>query len=255
MNERPHRNRTARFAPAPAAKTSLASEATTRAWQIMRAEFGAHHPVEPPDFLLVVEGRTDLGYLRRAAQLVSEAGGDDPLSVPESLRHSGNDRIALLVPGEPGKMGGGAERMVVLARDVFRDVFGGNQMRIGFVFDHDYAGRRARDEIQRYGFKQDVHSLTLDPAAHPDACPCRDSASAGTAIEDLLSLAFQQQFFDRGSASCDLEYQAGVLTRFRWFSPSKRLLSQFAEQHATLEDVAEVVRLLARIRHMFGFPT
>lgn len=140
--------------------------------------------------------------------------------------------------------------MVDLARALGSDFFGSDVLSgIVFVFDHDFAGRRGRDEIAKYGYRPGVHSITLDPAEHPNAC-----AKKEVVVEDLLSLHVQQRFFDLGGASCDMEYRVGEMTRMRWVHPSKGALRVYACANGNLQDFMEMTRLVSRIRSTLGFP-
>ena len=118
-----------------------------------------------------------------------------------------------------------------------------------FLFDHDDEGLRARDQIADYGYRKDVNSLTLDPKHHPRAC-----AKKQVTIEDLLSLAVQERFFNVGGAWCRADYEGGTLIRYVWGHQSKPLLRDFVKQHATWEDLREIARILARMRSVFGLP-
>jgi hypothetical protein len=116
-----------------------------------------------------------------------------------------------------------------------------------FVFDHDDAGLEAVPQVQEYGFRQGNNIITLDPKKHPQAC-----AAKQVCIEDLLSLDIQKRFFEEGTATCSIDYEDGVLRRFRWGHSSKAGLRDFVVEHAVLDDMTEVVGLVTRIRCALG---
>jgi len=202
-----------------------------------------------PRFSLLVEGHTDRLYLLRAAELAASDG--DLLAVPAHLS-PGSERIEILTPGSPGDPSrGGVKQMVRLAQKigpyVFRmDLVGG----IYFVFDHDHTGRQGQEEVSRAGFKSDTHSITLDPSFHPNALADKD-----VVVEDLLSLEIQQRFFAQGTPWCSVTYQAGKARRFQWHHQSKGDLCRFVRENGNANDFHELIRLLRRVRHGFGFPT
>lgn len=240
-------------------RTPRASEPTTppeRVWRTLREEFAAHPLAGPPDFMIVVEGETDRGYLQRAADQLRDEAGVDLLSVPEGVRRGPLERIAIVVAKHPRQpISGGVERMVDLARSIVRDVFTADAVGVVFLFDHDWAGRKGRDDLRKYGYRPDVHTLTLDPAHHPGACVTPGELRPDVVVEDLLPLPLQRRFFDSTSASCDVRYRQGKLTRFLWESVSKGDLKRFVVQNATVDELAEFRALLSRVRRAFGFPT
>jgi hypothetical protein len=230
--------------------------APERVWQILRDDFAVPFLAGPPDFLIVVEGDTDRGYLQRAADQLRDESGTDLLAVPEALRRGPLDRIAIVVPKHPGQpISGGVDRMVDLARTIMRDVFTADAVGVVFLFDHDGAGRQGRDMLQRYGYKPDVHTLTLDPSAHPRACITPGEHRPDVVVEDLIPLSLQQRFFDGTAASCDVQYRQGRATRFRWVHPSKGELRRFIVRDAEMGDLAEFRSVLTRVRRAFGFPS
>lgn len=250
MTSGDRRLRVSRVAPVRATKESL-PEVEARALRTLRDEFGVPHLVSLPDFIVIVEGTTDRGYLSRTADLLKLATGADPRDVPVSLRRGALDRISVVVPGMPAKpVSGGVQRMVDLARALSTDFFSaGIPAGVVFLFDHDWAGRQARDKIKQYGFRPDRHSLTLDPSEHAALADWKE-----VVVEDLLPLELQHAFFQRGSATCSLHYKSGTLQRIKWELPSKGELRHHVSATATLEDLREFVRLWGRIRALLGFP-
>lgn len=249
------RKRVAEASPRRAHNVSL-NTPRERVWLTLVDDYAVRALPAAPDFVVVVEGETDRGYLQRAADQLRDATGEDLLSVPDPLRHGPIDRIALVVAKTPGDpISGGTHRMVDLARSIVRDVFVADSMGMLFLFDHDFAGRNARDDIKKYGYRPDVHTLTLDPGVHPGACTTPGQHPPEVVIEDLLPLALQQRFFDEGGANCDIQYRDGVATRFKWALTSKGKLRRYAVEHAELDEFVELRTVLSRIRRTFGFPT
>lgn len=236
--------RTAKLAPAPRAPRSVAE---------VRAEFDRELKdefcLDPlPAFAIMVEGKTDVLYLHRAAQLAAD---EDLLGIPAHLAPDG-DRIAILTPGSPVNCSrGGVDRVVELARVIHPYMFKfGLIQGVALVFDYDDAGRGGLRRVEELGYVAGQGSYSLDPTNHPGAC-----GRQNIVIEDLLSLGLQRRFFDFGGAWCSAVFQAGEITRFVWDSPSKGRLCDFACREGEAEDFREVIRLLRRIRKGFGFPT
>jgi hypothetical protein len=235
---------TAKYAPARKPIQSL-EDIEARLNTILARDFDLR-PLT--SFSVVLEGQTDLQYLSRAAELASR-NGDDLLKVPDNLAERGS-AISLCTPGTPGAPHrGGTKQMVRLARELQPYVFTLEMVRgVLFVFDHDEAGQDAANQITEYGFRANQHSITLDPREHPAAC-----SNKQVAIEDLLSLRIQESYFAAGGAWCSAQYEAGKLKRYQWGHMSKGPLCDFVCTHGTVEDFAEVIQLLRRIRRVFGF--
>jgi len=247
------RKRVANTAPGP--RPVAGGSAADRALFVLRDNFDMRALTSLPDFLLVVEGETDRGYLQRAADQLRDETGEDMLEVPGGLRQGPHSRIVISVAKEPGNpLSGGTERMVDLARDILGEVFTHEVLRVMFLFDHDYAGRKAADQIAKYGYRRGIHSLTHDPALHPNACVAPEDGDPPVVIEDLLPLSLQQRFFDQGGASCDVIYRSGVVKRYKWVPPSKGQLKRFVVGNASSVDLAPLRAVLALVRQAFGFP-
>src|SRR5438128_2281563 len=137
-----HRNRVARSAPVSTGRSTRA-ESEARLLAKLCGEFGVPNLTAAPDFIVVLEGATDRGYVERAAELMEAIHGANPLEVPAPLRRGTGGRASLIVPGEAGRTAsGGVHRMVDLASALFADFFGVEvPAGIVFVFDHDWAGR------------------------------------------------------------------------------------------------------------------
>jgi hypothetical protein len=238
------RSRIAKSAPAPRKPISL-DDIIDGFHRVLREEFC----LDPlPPFSIVVEGKTDVRYLERAAELVED---EDILAIPSHLGGDDN-RIAIVTPGSPTNCDrGGVSRITSLARALEPYLFRLNLVQgVALVFDNDRDGRNGLLEVENLGYKRDVTAFGLDPAKHPNACWKED-----TVIEDLLSLGIQRKFFDRGGAWCSAVYQGGSVKRYLWHKRSKGALSDFVCSEGTLHDFEEVVRLLRRIRRGFGLPT
>lgn len=201
-------------------------------------------------YTILVEGWSDVKYMLRAAELARERGVDllfapTPDDAPPS-------RISVVTPGKPGAPSrGGVDQLVRLAEAIRPAVFSYEAyLGVAFIFDHDTAGIGGCQGVTKNGFKSDRHAITLDPRRHPGAC-----ARKQVVIEDLLSLRIQKAFFEQGSAWCSATYEAGTLTRYVWDQRSKAPLQDFVLANAQLEDLAEVARLLLRVRRMWGLLT
>lgn len=244
------RNRIARIAPV-SARGSARAESEARLLDVLQKDFAVMNLTAAPTFILFVEGATDRGYILRAAGLFEQAFGVNPLDIPPGVAGSSPSRISVLVPGEPGKQAsGGVARMGAAAASLFQDFFKSEVPNgLLFLFDHDYAGRKERDAIKRYGFLPGTHSLTLDPLSHPSM-----AGRADVVIEDLLPLSVQSAFFDQGGASCSKEYRMGELTRIKWEHPSKAALRKFVCEHEGINAFDEMIVLISRVRSAFGFP-
>ncbi len=235
-----------RYAPQPRVRLSM-EEFERNLATVLKEQFA----LDPLSSLsVVVEGLTDQAYIRRAAELQLEANGEDLLQVPEHLTESG-ERILICSPGtgnDPTR--GGTPQIVRLARTLQPFVFTLEMFRgLVFVLDHDEAGQSAQREIQAFGFRPNVNSITLDPKIHTAACGKKQ-----VVVEDLLSLRMQLAFFEGHRTYCSVDYVDGVATRFHWSHQSKRDLCQFVLTRGTLEDFAEIIQLLRRVRRVFGFP-
>jgi hypothetical protein len=200
-------------------------------------------------FSVIVEGTTDVDYLYRAAELHLSSTGVDLLLVPEGLAVEAGERIGIYTPGKPGAPNrGGVPQVTRLARELapfyfMLEAFAGLQ----FVFDHDDAGVDALQQIEKWGYKPEIHGFSLDPKNHP-AC-----GEKQVVIEDLLSLKIQEQFFALGTAWCSVDYEAGRLSRFHWGFRSKPELRNFVCTEGGVEDLGGVTSILKRIRERFRF--
>ena len=205
----------------------------------------------PPAYAVVVEGWTDFDYLHLAAGIALRDTGEDLLSIPDPGLSRGQSRIEILVPTHSkAPRRGGTTRMTDFG-DQIKTLFFSMELLLGlvFVFDHDKAGQDGGKQLEKYGYKQNLHFVTLTPTIHKRSCGKTD-----VAIEDLLSLRIQNEFFASGSATCTADFSDGRLVRYKWEDKSKQPLRDHVKQNATWEDIREVARVLARVRQCWGFP-
>lgn len=202
-------------------------------------------------FPVIVEGTTDVAYLKRAVELSIAEYQYDPLKLPLHLQTSKSKEITICTPrSADDERRGGIPQIVRLAKQLHPYVFWEEVIQgIIIVFDHDTAGLDAADKLESDGYNKTRNILTLDPREHPDAMGAKQ-----VVIEDLLSADIQRQFFAIGSAWCDCVYQDGELVRYRWHYKSKAALCSFVCENGTYEDFGEIHHLLRRIRSTFGFP-
>lgn len=201
-------------------------------------------------YSIVVEGETDVQYLVHAAALFQAETGVDLL---EAVCPDGAvTRISVVSPGTPSNPHqGGVPQMARLAEAIQPACFQYDAYYgVVFLFDHDTAGLQAgRDKLTQLGYVPDRHTLTLDPRQHPGAC-----ASKQVVIEDLLSLEIQHAFFSAGRPWCAAHFEDGKLRRYEWRRESKSELVEFVRTHAAVTDLTELVRVLQRVREVWGLP-
>lgn len=219
--------------------------------QGLRLRFGLE-PLGP--FTIIVEGLTDVQYLTIATEKVGDAIGFDLLDATASGRDGA--RISLCTPlnvshPDPAeRRKGGSQLLGRLVRFLRRyDALLEVEARVCFVVDHDSAGRGTLKAIGDTGFDVEYLAMTIDPAHHPGCCSHPDAV-----IEDLLSLRVQQSFFDRGGSCCRVTFIDGEPRRFEWDGVSKGELPEFVRGTAGLQDVSEIVRVLLRVRQLWGWP-
>ena len=199
---------------------------------------------------ILFEGWTDVSYVEIAIEKHRAETGVD-LAI---LGHEDSSGILFATPGKNGDpRRGGTSQMVRLARSLQPYVFTFPFItNLAFVFDHDDAGLTAENEVtsKDFGYQKSKHTFTLDPKVHTKSC-----AKKQVCVEDLLSLRIQLQFFELGEAYCDVTYEAGEITRFRWAHQSKDKLRDYVVEYASLDDLAEIVELIKRVRIAWGFTT
>jgi hypothetical protein len=212
-------------------------------------------------YTLMVEGLTDVQYLKLAAELAEKTSGFKLLEITSAVDTGLPGAIPIsvvtpLLPPDPANPGqelrGGIPHMKRFAEwlrfwrsrlDLVLDII--------FIFDHDQAGKEdGLKYLQSLGYKPNVDMLTLNPEYHPNSLGKKDAV-----IEDLLSLEIQTTFFKNGQHSCAAKYVEGVIVRYDWDSPSKYLLPDYVAANASWADVREVGRIIARAKDIWGAPT
>lgn len=200
------------------------------------------------EYTILFEGWTDVSYAQVAAMKYRDETGIDLMLVgPEDSQ----SEILLATPGKDGDpKRGGTPQLTRLARDLQPFVFTFQCIKgIAFVFDHDDAGIEADQKVtSEYGFQRNKHTFTLDPKYHPNA-----TARKQVCVEDLLSIRIQTAYFDLGDAFCDATYEAGKIVRYKWSHHSKDKLRDFVMTNASSRDLSEIITLIKRIRHAWGF--
>lgn len=236
--------RRSRQAPAPRPQPST-EELRTRLDELL-AEKYLLPPAGP--FWIVTEGTTDVAYLKKARDLELARSGRDLLTASVDGADQPIEVVTPRVPQSPTS--GGTPQVIRLARHLaeFRIIepFKG----LVFVLDKDSAGDEAEEKIVSFGFRSGVNTVMLDPKHHPSSAGVKDD----NVVEDLLSLDLQCRFFEGGARSVVVTYVEGSAVRFQWKPPSKGELVPFALEHATVEDLEEIVRLLERVRAAMGVP-
>lgn len=240
--------RTARLPPPSA-------EAQTASASIVADLLRRNHLLEVPTcFLVVVEGTTDVHYLTKAAELAKLAFGFDMLDLGPSAPN-GATRITVCTPinpEDPDGRRGGLPQIERLATDLRSFIIEYERPSpICFVLDHDQDGVAVAKRLRDQGFNMDrARPETLDPQCHTSACR-RGRGEPEAVIEDLLSVRIQQRFFKATPASVDVSYREGKVVRCIWQKESKAELCDYVCEHAELEDVVEVLRVLARVRRLW----
>jgi len=201
----------------------------------------------PLQYVMLVEGTTDIDYLKAAIGRVREATDCDLSQLGDGVI------MSIHTPTKHGGRRGGTPELVRLARDLMP--FAIRLEAIGplcFVLDHDDEGKRAAGEIRDMGYRGPRATvMTLDPSEHPDACrPLKGEPSLS--VEDLLSAEIQGRFFNSAPASCEVSFCNGAPVKYVWHADSKYELPGFVEANGTVSDVRELVRLIARVRRLWN---
>lgn len=214
-----------------------------------------HDFLLPPltQYNLFVEGLIDVDYVKLAAEIASNERGEDLLEVPQQDGPTLLEpKINIATPCSPEQpRRGGVKYLGRLGRELsgwLRRLDA--NCTVMFVFDHDEAGRTGRDQLRKDGLKSASQSMTLDPKRF------RSCGEKDTAVEDLLSLEIQNQFFESHRAcSTWARFSDGEIVQFRWDYPAKEELLEYVKQNATWADVCEIARVLALTREAWGLPT
>lgn len=230
-------------------------EARTASSPIVADLLQRNHRLEvPTSYLVVVEGTTDVYYLRRASELARAAHGFDLLSLGPAAP-DGLGRITVCTPinpDDPDGLRGGLPQIERLAADLRSFIIEYElPSPICFMLDHDRGGVEAAKRLRHQGFDMDrARPETLDPQCHPTACR-RGRGEPEAVIEDLLSVRIQKQFLHATPASCDVSFRNGEVVRCVWQKESKADLCGYVCKHADLHDMLEVVRVLVRVRRLW----
>lgn len=211
---------------------------------------------------LLVEGTTDVALLELAAACHERVTKEQLLG----------DDLKVVAAGY-GEMGGvgAVERRFMTIHELGlldRELPKKDRIRLLPLFDDDDAGRATFRSItqQRHPFKSYVDVFMLKrryPAVRPGSPSFadglreinRDWEGMDCEMEDLLG---------RGLINAYCDEHAGTLKRaplikgaghhHEWTSDGKAGLHRYAREHAILDDVADLVRLLKYVRWIFDLP-
>lgn len=231
------------------------TEARTASAPLVADLLKRNHLLEvPTSYLVIVEGTTDVHYLNKAAELTTVSFGHDMLDLGPAAR-DGAMRITVctpITPEDPDGRRGGLPQIERLATDLRSFIIEYEMPSpICFVLDHDHDGISVAKRLREQGFNMDrARPETLDPQLHPSACR-RGHGEPEVVIEDLLSVRIQKAFFEATPASCDVSYRNGEVVRCMWQKESKADLCGYVCEHAKLQDLAEIMRVLARVRRLW----
>lgn len=206
-----------------------------------------HGIVLPQSHCVFVEGAGDREYLLEAAQRVKSELGEDLLDVGVG------GRMSILSPRAPGisTERGGASRVGAVGEMLQEAIFRFSCLGpVCFVLDHDQAGRKVVDQLRGMGYEADRPSpaFSLDPRVFIGAVEDKGE----TEIEDLVAIRVHEQYFSKGKASCRVRYCEGVARRYEWLGESKAGFREYVKHSASLNDLLEVVRVLAKVREAWG---
>lgn len=217
-------------------------------WQIARAT-------------VIVEGTSDVTFLRRASELYAQTHG-----------HPIIDQDFAVVAAGQGNEGGvdGVNRMLVTMRQnaqADRDEAGRVRFRFGGLFDKDYAGKRAFNlasqfdpSVQRY---KDIFLLQPIMPAVGDGISDRlieatqaniQYSELNWEIEDLCSESFHRGFESRHSGLTPDKVQRSDRIHRDFTREAKSQLVRDFHDHATLQDAMEMVKLIRMLRGYMGVP-
>lgn len=238
------------FRPSPVSHQSAVSRyAERKGWNLGRRN-------------LLVEGTSDVSYFELASRLHEEARGV-PL-VDQQFR------IVAAGIGNAGGVRGVVNEFMKLygLMQLDLDLPKKQRFRILPIFDDDYAGRRYFDAVtnQALPFTPFVHVFLLKrsypklPLGSPNYRDHLETANAtwqelDCQIEDLLSRDLLDTFRDEHT---DAFRRAPILVEgahhYEINGHAKARLVRFAQNYATLDDVAGVVSVLSYFRGLFGLP-
>lgn len=214
-----------------------------------------NHRLEVPMcYLVIVEGTTDVHYLKKAAELAKAVCGVDLLALGPSTP-DGVSNITVCTPinpDHPDGLRGGLPQIERLATDL-RSFIVEYELPspVCFMLDHDRDGVDVAKRLRGQGFNMDrACPETLDPQRHPFVCRS-GRGKPEAVIEDLLSVRIQKEFLGAAPAWCDVSYRNGEVVRCVWQKESKADLCGYVCANAKLPDLLEVVRVLVRVRRLW----
>jgi hypothetical protein len=205
------------------------ADITSAVIQNVAARFSPKSP-EPRATKVILEGDTDVIYLRHAAKLAQNSRNWDLLN--------GLD----LQPAAPGRGGGGE---AVTARLLgLRD---GGAGAIG-IYDNDSPGRRAAKLARERGLSYLLLPEGLDPLR-------RGGEEVRVEIEDLLPVALLMRFYEEHPELMPEErHWCHGYWRLVPCGIDKDVLAQWVSTAATLDDMGAFLYLLCVARSRVGLP-
>lgn len=186
--------------------------------------------IEPTKAILVVEGETDVIYLRLAAALAEKKNEWQLLDGLE------------IQPAGVGREGGGTAVVDYVAQ-LRRDGISA----LG-LFDYDTSGRNAFDAAGRQKLERLLLPAHFDPLH-------RDAVEARVEIEDLLPVDLVVRFYTLHE-SLSPEEKHWRLGNWRIVprGEDKHTLASWVVQVASFEDVERFVYILGQVRHKLKLP-
>jgi hypothetical protein len=179
-------------------------------------------------FVLVVEGETDVTYLKTAAHLCIAEFQHDPLSEIE------------VVPAGQGRDGGATNAVATLIR-----LAAEGRTAIG-LFDNDELGERGKKDARKFGQR----GLTLPAEFAPFQGP---AGRQEFEIEDLLPSGLLMRFYDENpelswESRTERDNQMQIVIK----GVDKEGFSQWVTQHVSFNDIIRIAYVLYWIRDEVG---
>lgn len=186
--------------------------------------------IEPTKAILVVEGETDVVYLRHAAMLAERKNGWQLLD--------GLD----VQPAGAGREGGGIA-VVQYVAELRRDGISA----LG-LFDYDTSGRDAFDAAGRQSLERLLLPMHFDPLH-------RDAIEARVEIEDLLPVDMVARFYaTHESLSPEEKHWRLGAWRIVPRGADKHVLATWVSEVATFEDIERFIYVLGQVRGRLKLP-
>jgi hypothetical protein len=211
---------------------------------------------------VMVEGTSDVAYFALAARLHQAQSGASLLGTDLSIFAAGLD--------EEGGTYGISERFPTLFNlaSLDRDPSGRRRFRVIALFDDDTMGRSAvkliaggHRQIREYEStfrlrrvmprrSDSVKALTLQTETANSVFGRLECT-----IEDMLSDELCTRFVASRPEAVNRPASTGATGTHRyWTTSGKRMLRQFAEEQATIDDVRSLVDALCSLRSYVGLP-